>query len=89
MRRPFLDERDFMGECLTLYGYYKKGMLPYSGGVNGQPAKLIDAFHVIDSALSDAQEERDNNEKRKAVGRERSKQAASNRGGGRPTPGRN
>lgn len=34
------------------YHYFKKGMLPFSGSVGRQPARLLHAFEVLDEELS-------------------------------------
>jgi len=38
---------------LGLYRHYRDGHLPYSGGVMDQPAKLMEAFLVVASAIEE------------------------------------
>lgn len=48
--RLFLDNPDDMGELAWYYAAYKRGQLPEEGGLLDQPAKMMDAFRVIDAA---------------------------------------
>ena len=41
-------------EYIKYYGYYKKGFLPFRGGVSEQPAKLLDIFDILESAEAEA-----------------------------------
>lgn len=41
---------------LKLYSHYKNGYLPDAGGINDQPASLIKAFEIIESATNLARE---------------------------------
>ena len=36
---------------IRAYGFYKDGFLPNPGGWLNQPAKLLDAFSIIDSEI--------------------------------------
>jgi hypothetical protein len=38
-----------VSEYIRYYSYYKKGILPFRGGLSEQPAKLLDIFDVIES----------------------------------------
>ena len=33
---------------ISMHNYFEKGFLPYSGTILQQPAKMLDAFNVID-----------------------------------------
>lgn len=48
--RLFLDNPDDMGELVWYYAAYKRGQLPNEGGLLDQPAKMMQAFRVIDNA---------------------------------------
>lgn len=37
-------------DYIRYYEYYKKGHLPFRGGVSEQPAKLLEIFNILESA---------------------------------------
>ena len=37
-------------DYIRYYEYYKKGFLPFRGGVSEQPIKLLDIFDILESA---------------------------------------
>lgn len=48
--RLFLDNPDDIGDLIWYYSNYKRGQLPLEGGLLDQPARMMDAFKVIDGA---------------------------------------
>lgn len=47
-----------MNIYIELYAYYKKGMLPFEGGVSKQPAKLMEIFSILESAENRAEKKK-------------------------------
>jgi len=43
-------------EYIRYYSYYKKGILPFRGGLSEQPMKLLDIFDVIESKEIEVQQ---------------------------------
>lgn len=41
-------------DYIRYYEYYKKGLLPFRGGISEQPAKLLDIFDILESAEAEA-----------------------------------
>lgn len=39
-----------MKDYIRYYEYYKKGLLPFRGGISEQPAKLLDIFDILEAA---------------------------------------
>jgi hypothetical protein len=56
--RPYLDAPVEVNELVTLYRWYKQGMLPDPGTVLDQPSTFVDAMLVIDGALAEAEASR-------------------------------
>lgn len=51
-RRPILDDPDGIGEVLWSWQDRGKGYLPNPGGMGDQPAKLVQAWRVVDNVTS-------------------------------------
>jgi hypothetical protein len=56
-RRLFLDHTHDINELLWYYSAYKRGQLPSPGGLLDQPALMMEAFRVIDGAMSTVEAE--------------------------------
>lgn len=46
-RRPLYDEPNFFYKLFGLFSMYKDGFLPEPGGINSQPALLVEYFAQI------------------------------------------
>lgn len=49
-----LEVRDY----IMYYSYYKKGHLPFSGGLIRQPIKLLQIFSILESAEIDVMKDK-------------------------------
>ena len=47
-------------DYIRYYEYYKKGHLPFKGGISEQPVKLLDIFDILESAEIEAQKKKYN-----------------------------
>lgn len=45
-------------EYIRYYGYYKKGFLPFRGGISEQPVKLLDIIDILEAAEIKMQKEK-------------------------------
>ncbi len=45
--------------AVRLWQFYKKGFLPYEGGILNQPYRVVQWFQVIDAEVSKIEEESD------------------------------
>jgi len=48
---------------IRAYNYFKQGFFPNEGSWLNQPAKLLDAFSVIEKALTSIEEEKERKRK--------------------------
>ena len=46
-------------DCIRLYRYFEKGHLPCAGGIQNQPAKLLDFFETIDGVINEIADEQE------------------------------
>lgn len=53
-KRPFLDDPQAFNEVLRTWSAKEKGILPYPGSLYDQPAKLVAAWDIVDSALEES-----------------------------------
>lgn len=55
-RRPVLDDPEGIATALWSWQDRERGFLPNPGGIGDQPAKLVQAWRVIDNATSKTRE---------------------------------
>lgn len=46
-----------VADVFHLYNYFVQGVMPFSGGVQEQPASLLRAFNLISVYMAEAQEQ--------------------------------
>lgn len=64
-RRPFLEETGLYSQLFWFYKQFLNGFLPEDGGLNSQPNKLMEAFHIIANAVADGEREKKEMERRR------------------------
>lgn len=42
-------------DYIRYYGYYRKGYLPFRGGISEQPVKMLEIFEILESAEVEVQ----------------------------------
>jgi hypothetical protein len=57
-RRPIKDNPDLYRELFRTYKAYAKGMLPEAGGLQNQPAALMESFSIIDGTLAEIEHQK-------------------------------
>lgn len=73
-RRVLLDRPDYFSELFWLHSNYSNGILPESGGLADQPHKLMASIRTLIRARQEAEDEKDEREKRRAAFREKAAQ---------------
>lgn len=70
-RRVLLDRPRYFNELFWLHSNYSSGILPESGGLENQPHKLMASIRTLIRARQEADDEKENREKRRKAFRER------------------
>jgi len=81
-RRPILEDPRTFQELFWLYRQKEKGYLTNTGGLDDQPAGLMQAFRIIDAALANVAAHKKDEQDRKT------KRAAMKKGQGARKPAR-
>jgi hypothetical protein len=75
-----LDDPEKFNELFWLLSNYTSGILPEGGGLEDQPHRFVASIRLLQRARKDAEEEREEREKRRTAFREKASRAFNSSG---------